>query len=352
MQLWNFLKKHKVIIGSVWAFLTTCLSIYWGIYPINHNPKLTIFEKNKIDAFTLKKPIDELQIFVNGRDIEKDNLNLKVYRFKLINNGERDIRNVDYSNICDFGIKILNGKCIRLNIDSTNDEELKDSIFNKYSEDSSIVFFNKVFIPQGHFIMFDIWLLHKKGVTPEVSVIGEIADTEVELTAKEESNKKRFKSLYALILFIIIIGALVLFLFLFVWFLELVQTTFRKMILKNKLSHYYDSSNIIHRILLDFYIAIGAKEFKYIMSILLDTEARNIFYAEEMNDKEIVEKTKILYKNGKIELDTSAKIKDFESNFLWIVEQLEEAGLLVIKNNEILLEDKLVNEIKLFLRLL
>lgn len=347
MQIWNFLKKHKVIIGSIWAFLTTCLSIYWGIYPINHNPKLTIYEKSKIDAFTLEKPIDELQIFVNGRNIEKDNLNLKVYRFKLINNGERDIRNVDYSNISDFGLKILNGKCIRLNLDSTNDEELKESIFNKYSEDSSIVFFNKIFIPQGHYIMFDIWLVHQKEAKPEISVVGKIADTEIELTAQEEDNKNGFDALLGFVVAILIAGIIVLPFYLLIWIFSFMQTTFRKITLKNKLSHYYNKSNTIHRIFLDFYKSVGIKEFKHIMNSLLDTEARNIFYTEETNNKKLIEKAKV-----ELVDIVDAKIGDYESDFLLIIDELEKAGLLVKKDNTILINDKLINEIKLFLRLL
>ncbi len=352
MQIWNFFKKHKIVIGSVWAFVTTCLSLYWGVYPIEHNPELTFYEKNKIDAFNLKRPINELQIFVNGRNIEQDNLNLKVYRFKLINNGDKDIRSIDYSNNSDFGLQILNGKCIRVNLDSTNDLELSNSLFNQFNSDSSLVLFNKIFIPQKHYTMLDVWLVHKKDVIPQISILGKIADTKLTITSEEESSNIG-REFFAFLILIMTLFFLYLVLTGLISFFSFIQTALRKRYLKSKLEHYYDQSNIIHRILLEFYGSIGQKRFILIMNILKDYDETNSFYQEETKNKVVLEDMKNLYKNNKNKFSSSLdKLEHYYSDFLWIVEELEDAGLVIKENNGIKMNDDFLTEMSLFIRLL
>jgi hypothetical protein len=62
----SFVKTHKVIIGTIWGIVTTLLSLHLTVWPIEQNPKLTFYQKQKFDVFTIDKPMDELQVLLNA----------------------------------------------------------------------------------------------------------------------------------------------------------------------------------------------------------------------------------------------------------------------------------------------
>jgi hypothetical protein len=355
MKIWNFIKRNKIVIGAVWGISTTCISLWLGFFPPEQNSKLTFIQKSKFDAFTIEEPINELQILFNGKDIRENNLNLKIFKFKLINNGKRDIKETDFVKEIPFGVNIEKGKLVRVAIGKSNNYEFGKSFKNNKYQDSLGVVFKKLFIGKGEYVFFDLWVIHKKNLDPKASVQGRISDTEIEKTEVDETYDTiwvdLFKGVAALGL-ILFCGWLLIIVLTFV--ANFIEKYYRLFCIKNKLDHYYDDSNKSHRLLVKLYTLVGRRSFIDVMNILIDREKTNKTYNEESESKITVNDFFDLYDKKKITTSNPIKKIDYTSDFLKIIGILKESDILEnsIDDSMIVVKQDFINEIVSMLKLI
>jgi len=324
----SFVKAHKVIIGAIWGIVTTLLSLYLTIWPIEQNPKLTFYQKQKFDVLTIDKPIDELQVLLNGKDIRKDGYNLKVYKLKIINEGKRDIRDGDYAADVSFGINVHGGKIVRANMDDVKNSQLSPNLISKLSVDSGSIILNKSFIGKDDYGFIDIWILHKNDIDPFLSLMGKIADTQMRLSQEDETKNINWKGLLQLIL---TGGWIILALMLLGYLFEFLKVKTNLFFIKSKYGHRFDDSDKNQRVITKIYCALGKKRFLKILPALENTENMVSLYQEEIRNKEVVESYYHLSKASKV----SAEIKDanYKSDFLFAIDIINHAGLAEIQDH-------------------
>ena len=97
-KLKHFVERHKFRLSLAGFILSTCWAVYTYISPYEQLPNLVIYQKSTSDVFTQNEPLrnEGLQVYLGGKDIQKSGLNLKIYKLKLINNGEKDISSSDF----------------------------------------------------------------------------------------------------------------------------------------------------------------------------------------------------------------------------------------------------------------
>lgn len=281
MALKQFWKKHKVAIISVWGFCTTVLSLYWTIYPLEQNAQLTCYTTSMVDVFSIDEPISELKVILNGKDIRKANLNLRVFRYKMVNDGDRDIKSVDYVESVPFGLKIAKGKMVRVNVTKANSVIGKNDLINRFSGDSTAVVFNPVFWGKDEAIVIDVWVVHHKSIDPVMMITGRIADAQI-ITSVDPDDERSFweknKSDFTLAGGWLLAGVLLLFL------IKLVEVITRKLRTKRIIRNYgvdYDQSNKSQRVLIEFFPTVKEKTFIQVLKQLSEKEQFTELYRKK-----------------------------------------------------------------------
>jgi hypothetical protein len=344
-----FFKKHKILIGSIWGVLTTCLSIYLTVWPIEQNPELTIYQKQKFDVFALDNPINELQILLNGRDIRKDSFNLKVYKFKFINEGKRDIRNTDYSAEVPFKIKVSGGKIVRANANNSKPIQLDSNVIAGLGNDSTTITLNKIFIGKKDYFHVDIWVLHKFNTDPSIIVSGKIADTKISYSNEDEAKEIDWIGLLKVLL--ILFGAGFAFIIIGSFFNSL-AIRYKSSVIKNIYDQHYDEANINKRQIVKIYSLLGKRRFNKILLILKNSEKTNALYQEELANKNTVNQFYILAKAKKIDSQDKISMGNYKSDLLFVLDMLFNAGLADIQNNLIVLKKEFLLELEVIDRLI
>lgn len=354
----QFVKTRKVLIGTIWGILTTLLSLYLTFFPIEQNPRLTLYEKSKFDLFAIDEPIEELQIILNGVDLKDKKHNLKVYQFKLINNGKSDIRTTDYSTEVPFGLRIKNGKMVKIDIGKSHKTYTAKSLLKKQYADSSKIHFNKVFLGENEYVLFELWVEYENGTEPTVSIHGKIADTTIELTNKEES---KIKSLWNDYLFPVslIIGIILAFMLI----VKILERTYdsilgflRRQVILKKYDHHFDRTNRRHRLIAKIYTNFGKTKFIEVLKQLLDQDNLQKTLNSENENAYVVETFTSLAKEKRTSLSAKDADIDFHSPFLEVISMLEEAELAIVqdpKNDDLFVEidNQILSDMKFALRL-
>jgi hypothetical protein len=345
-KLWNYVINNKIVIGTIWGIATTIISLYLGFYPPEKESLLTVYQINSFDAFTVKTASPDLQILLNGQDIRKDSLNLKVFKLKLINNGDQDIKESDFDREGIFGIKVINGHFVR--IDEIEQGEGTLHIISHVSLlfDSTVLRANKVFIGKGDYITFDIWVLHSASQKPILQTMGRIANTTFSLTTDEESDS----TLQDLLLGLFYIALATFGIWLFFYLLELIvktgQKAIRAFLFKRRMGYHYNSSNKIHRFMLRIYTRWGQKEFISALATFTNSEKCSKAYKEALENERFFKKMEELYNRGTIHIDKSKGTFSIDTTFLSDIEFFEESGMIKKSDTAIYVEEELMNEIK------
>jgi len=167
--------ENKVYWGILGAFLTIAFG-FVGLYSYLNEPKPSIlFEiTNESNVLDLHKPLDNLTIYFEEEDIQKNNLNLRIITIQISNNGEVDILQSYYDQNIQWGFKINNGKIINnARIVNTNSDYLLKNISPTIKGDN-VVELNKVILEKGKTFSTEVLVLHSKDNFPEVIPLGKI----------------------------------------------------------------------------------------------------------------------------------------------------------------------------------
>jgi hypothetical protein len=347
-----FWKKYKTWIIGFWGFSTTILSLYLTVYPLEQNAHLTFYQKSNVDVFTIDQPIDELQITINGQNIRKKNLNLCVYKFKLVNDGKRDIKEIDYVKAVAFGMRAKNGKIARINFFKPVDSNQK--LLKKLSLDSTKAYFNPIYFSKNSSITFDVWIVHKKGVEPQIFPTGKIADTGIDLTDDREGHRSWWEEtkdeLIGLIKFFLTVLIPQLFIaFLAIYILIFLVRRLKKFLLKRKFDWQFDSNNRAQKALIKLYSISKKKDFKSFLEIITDNERLNNFYWKVKNLDLSIDSILETYKSDdKLSLEYNYASPEMEA-----IETLLEMGLAKeIPHHNITIDSDLVQQAKILLKTL
>jgi hypothetical protein len=329
------IKKYRLWIGSIWGILTTILSFYLAFYPLEQNPELTFYQKSKLDLLAIDDPVEELKIVINGHDVGEKNLGLKVYKFKLINNGKKDIRKIDYAEEVPFGLQIHDGKMARIDVINTTNGVLSRNLINKQNNDSTKILFNKIFFGKQDYVILDIWVEYSRDKNPSLYPTGKIADTHIKLTDQQETTLKSWVTEWwpvALIIAGIFVGIYGATLISFLY--RKTKEMTRRQIMRAKYDHHYDRSNKRHRLILKIYSLYGKNKFINLLNIFVDEDVLRKTFEEETSNEYLVEEYIMLFKSGKIQAGKSEIPADYPSDFLDTLGLLLEAELASIDENE------------------
>jgi len=169
----EYLKKYKTVILSGLTVFSVGFALYTYFKPLKSAPKLTYYQKEVIDAFKENKQLSKLKILYDGKDIKKDSLNLKLYRLKLVNDGDVHIGEDLYSPKKYFGIKVENGIVLSFNFAGKSSDFLRENL-NPEIIDSATIHFDKINIDQDNHSSFEILVMHKKDLEPKLVALGKI----------------------------------------------------------------------------------------------------------------------------------------------------------------------------------
>lgn len=161
----------KIIIGGI-----SLLAAIAGLYQFIHEkkPDMSYEVINEANVLDVHKPVDELAVTFQGQNIQQSNLNLKIFTFKIENNGEMDILQGFYDKDTDWGFKVNGGKIIdKIRVLPGNSDYIQSNLNPKIID--SQVSFNKVIFEKNKYVILELLVLHDKNFIPIIQPLGKIA---------------------------------------------------------------------------------------------------------------------------------------------------------------------------------
>jgi hypothetical protein len=329
----KFIVKYKLqlsilgnIIGVVWA-------LYTYFNPKELKSELTTYQKGVFDVLTINQPIDSLQIIFNGQDIKKEKLNIKVFKYKIINTGENDIEPNKFMPEVPFGIKTDKGRIIGIRIVDSNDDYLGKN-FAAEIHDSAFVKFNPILFRKGKYITCDLFIIHRENQTPIPSIGGEVANIgELKITSEEEKAKTDWVgNVIAFIQGAIILIVPILILGFLINLVDKLLRNFRKKKFLSLYGYPYHSVTIHQILLADIYSFLRKTSFIKTMNIFLDRDEINKTFLEEKKYYDAVNISNDLIKRKKADTKDHKPVI-YESKFIYVIDLLKKKSLLIGEDN-------------------
>jgi hypothetical protein len=163
------------LINKVWSFIII-MSVLFGFYAYFHEkkPDMQFTVLSDPNVFDRYRSVNDLEVFFQRKNVEEENLNLKVYTLRVENNGEADILKNYYDDNLPWGFSIDSGEIVSdprivRNNSQYLDENLKPSV-----KDGRVTF-QKVIFERGKYIILEFLVLHKKTENPSIKPFGKIA---------------------------------------------------------------------------------------------------------------------------------------------------------------------------------
>ena len=155
--------------------VSVALALFFGLSNLSElDPKMTYEIVRETDVLDVRTPVDDLQITFQNEDIQGENLNLRIYAMRVINNGEVDILQTQFDQDQAWGLQVIGGRVIE-----ARPIEASSSYLNQKSNPrvvgENIVKFDQAIVEKGQFFAFNMLVVHSKDVTPEIVALGKIA---------------------------------------------------------------------------------------------------------------------------------------------------------------------------------
>ena len=188
IEIFNFYKKNKVgFIGITLAIIFFIISIYYVFY--TPQPKITYTILSDSNIVDLHKPLEDLKILFQDEDIQKNNLNLKIYTLKISNSGTKNILEIHYASDEDWGIKITEGRIIESRLVESNSDYLKRNLNPKIVDDKTINL-KKVIFDKNDYFTLEVLVLHSKDSDINLIPFGTISGISKNQTFKKLDTKR------------------------------------------------------------------------------------------------------------------------------------------------------------------
>lgn len=187
--IFNFYKKNKLgFIGITLTIIFFIITIYYVFY--TPQPKITYTILSDSNIVDLHKPLEDLKILFQNEDIQKDNLNLKIYTLKISNSGTKNILETHYASDENWGIKITEGRIIESRLIESNSDYLKRNLNPKIVDDKTINF-KKVILDSNDYFTLELLVLHPKDSDINLIPFGKISGISKNQTFKKLDTARR-----------------------------------------------------------------------------------------------------------------------------------------------------------------
>ena len=175
-------KRHLLRRLNFWLATITVASLGVGILSVlltlfslkDPEPGVTFETISDTNVLDLRRPLQDLSIDFRGKNIEKQNLNLRIITINIVNSGEVNILPSHYDIGDEWGVQFRDAEVIEARLVDTNSEYLKSKVVPQRLGIDTVVF-PKVIFEQGDFFAIEVLLLHSKDAFPSVSSVGKIA---------------------------------------------------------------------------------------------------------------------------------------------------------------------------------
>lgn len=180
-------------------------------------PKIIYTILSDSNIVDLHKPLQDLKILFQDEDIQKNNLNLKIYTLKISNSGTKNILETHYASDEDWGIKITEGKIIESRLVESNSDYLKRNLNLEIVDDKTINF-KKVIFDKNDYFTLEVLVLHSRDSDINLIPFGKISGISNNQTFKKLDTTRRgiFQNLltdykvYIFTIFIFILATIIL----------------------------------------------------------------------------------------------------------------------------------------------
>lgn len=172
-NLYNLYKKNKVgFITLTLSIIIFAITTYYFFY--TPQPEITYTILSDSNIVDLHKPLEDLKILFQDEDIQKNNMNLKIYSLKISNSGKENILETHYASDEDWGIKITAGKIIESRLVESNSDYLKSNLNPKIVDDKTINF-KKVIFDKNEYFTLEVLVLHPRDSDINLIPFGKIS---------------------------------------------------------------------------------------------------------------------------------------------------------------------------------
>ncbi|MCH7737102.1 MAG: hypothetical protein IH872_06840 [Chloroflexi bacterium] len=172
----RWINNHRSGAFAALTFaVSVSLALFFGLSNISEpDPKMTYEIVRETDVLDVRTPVEELQITFQNQDIQGENLNLRIYAMRVINNGEVDILQTQFDQDQIWGVQVIGGRIIEARPIEASSAYLNEKS-NPQVLGENIVQFDKAIVEKGQFFAFNMLVVHGKDVTPEIVALGKIA---------------------------------------------------------------------------------------------------------------------------------------------------------------------------------
>jgi hypothetical protein len=168
------------------------VSVLFGFYSYFHEkkPDVQFTIVGDPNVFDVYKSVNDLEIFFRNKDIEKEDLNLKIYTIRVENSGEADILKNSYDDSLPWGFSIDDGEIVSdPRIVKSNSQYLELNLNPKL--ENGHVEFQKVILERGKYFIMEFLVLHKKERAPSLLTFGKIAGIDQFIVSKDSEQERR-----------------------------------------------------------------------------------------------------------------------------------------------------------------
>lgn len=177
MSFFGFFHKiESKVPFSFISWLITLISVAITIFIYYYGQEASISSEivTSSNVIDVHKPIKNLEIIFQGKNIQKEDFNLKIIAIRLENNGRINILPSYYDPAEMWGIKISGGQPIEVRITKSSSEYINNHI-NPAITTQHFIKLNKIIFDAGQYFIVEALVIHKKGDVPKVELIGKIA---------------------------------------------------------------------------------------------------------------------------------------------------------------------------------
>jgi len=351
----KFIKKYRRHLNITWTIITTVLAFWLTFYPPSQDAKVFLYQKSKVDIFAVNDPVSELKVILDGQDLQKEKLNIKIVKIKLINEGRSDVDPDDYIKSIPFGLKVIDGKIFRININKASGALNQQKLVDKMSTDSSSAYFTPLFIGKNEYTIFDVWVIHDKAKEPKIQSVGRIANATIKYSYNPENDEYSWDDFTEDVVFIICLFVGTFALVLFIQFVSWVIEFKRKRRLKRLFGIALDESNKAQRLLLDYARNSNIKNFRIYLGKFNNIPRLQELYRQfqkyqlEMRNYKrfMIDNTELF--NGVFDEDEETLFAT--SHFWFLIEDLIEHKLATVNSeNELIVSEEFLEQVNLILK--
>ena len=172
----SWAKDHRSGTFAALTFVVSVsLALFFGLSNLGEpDPKMTYEILREIDVLDVRTPVEDLRITFQNEDIQVENLNLRIYAMRVVNNGEVDILQTQYDQDQIWGLQVVDGRVIEARLIEASSSYLIAKA-NPQVIGENIVEFDKAIVEKGQFFAFNMLVVHAKDVTPAIIPLGKIA---------------------------------------------------------------------------------------------------------------------------------------------------------------------------------